>query len=155
SASIWPSCLRNSAIWLEAFSAIRKAATASNTAMRSNGASKSMRPPGDRRGRPTPNLLAPGAHAQAGRRPLLEYFAPEAVERRRPSSGLCRHHAGRFDQRFRLDQAAEILLVQVTAGDRLHRVLQFGECEFGRQKFKDDRAILQFCTQPRDPSREN
>src|SRR6478735_10213590 len=147
---------RSSAAWLEALIAMMKAMIAMISAKKSNGPSN-IKPPGNRRaGADHAYLgLAPGAYAQARRGPLLEHVATEAVERRRTSAGLCRHHPGRFDQGFHFDQATEILFVQVSAGDRLHRILQFGKCELGGQKFKDHRTILQFCTQSRDPCRKN
>src|SRR4051812_49389448 len=168
---------RSSAAWLEALIAMMKAMIAMISAKTSNGPSD-IKPPGNRRGggghaylRVAPGALAqnraragadhaylglaPGAYAQARRGSLLKHVATEAVERRRTSARLCRHHPGRFDQGFHFDQAAEILFVQVSAGDRLHRILQFGKCEFGGQKFKDHRTILQFCTQSRDRCRKN
>src|SRR6478735_4676572 len=151
---------RSSAAWLEALIAMMKAMMKAMIAMisakKSNGPSN-IKPPGNRRAGADHAYfgLAPGAYAQARRGPLLEHVATEAVERRRTSAGLCRHHPGRFDQGFHFDQATEILFVQVSAGDRLHRILQFGKCELGGQKFKDHRTILQFCTQSRDPCRKN
>src|SRR3954453_3682170 len=147
---------RSSDAWLEALIAMMKAMTAMISAKTSNGPSD-IKPPGNRRAGADHTYigLAPGAYAQARRGPLLEHVTTEAVERRRTSARLCRHHPGRFDQGFHFDQAAEILFVQVSAGDRLHRILQFRECELGGQKFKDHRTILQFCTQSRDRCRKN
>ena len=64
-----------------------------------------------------------------GAGPLLHHLAAEAEQRRRPPAGRGRHLAGRLDQRGAFDQPAEILLVQMAAGDRLDGVLQFGERE--------------------------
>src|SRR5260370_219025 len=87
---------------------------------KSNGKSN-IKPPGDRPGvgayrvksssavRPS----APPADAQARRTPLLHHLATEAKQGGGPSSGLCRHHAGWFDQGAGFHQPAEILLVQV------------------------------------------
>ena len=78
-----------------------------------------------------PGELPSGAHAEAeaGRRALPEDLAAEAEERRRPPARLRGGLPGRLDQGGALDQAAEVLLVQMAAGDRLHRALQLGQGE--------------------------
>ena len=101
------------------------------------------------------HLQRRAANAQARRRPLLQHLAAEAKQRGGPAAGLCRHHAGRFDQGAGFHQPAEILLVQMPPRDRLHGPLQFGECELGRQKFKHHRAVFQFGAQPRNRGGEN
>ena len=95
------------------------------------------------------------AEPQAGRRALLHHLAAEAETARRPAAGRGRGLAGRLDQRRGLDQAAEILLVQVPAGDRLDRALQFGERELGRHQLEHHRAVFQLGAQPRDRGRED
>ena len=90
-----------------------------------------------------------------GAGPLLQHLAAEAKQRGRPPAGLCRHHAGWFDQGAGFHQPAEILLVQMPPRDRFHGALQFSECEFGRQKFKHHRAVFQLGAQPRDRGGEN
>src|SRR5882724_2143445 len=97
---------------------------------------------------------APPPHAQARRGPLLQHLAAEAKQCSRPSTGLCRHHAGGFDQRAGFHQPAEILLVQMPPRDRFHGPLQLGKCEFGRQKFKYHRTVFQFGAQPRNRGRQ-
>ena len=62
---------------------------------------------------------------------LLHHLAAEAEQRRRPPAGRGRGLAGRLDQGRGLHQAAEVLLVQAAAGDRLDRALQLGERELG------------------------
>src|SRR4051794_28974662 len=68
---------------------------------------------------------------QARRRALGQHLAAETNLRSRPPAGRRRGFTGRLDQRGALDQTAEILFVQHAAGDRLDRVLQFGERELG------------------------
>ena len=55
----------------------------------------------------------------------------------------------------RLDQPAEILLVQMAAGDRLDRALQFGERELARHQLEHDRAVFELGAQPRDRGGED
>src|SRR6267154_2554784 len=97
---------------------------------------------------------APPPHAQARRGPLLQHLAAEAKQCSRPSTGLCRHHAGGFDQRAGFHQPAQILFVEMTPRDRFHGPLQLGKCEFGRQKFKYHRTVFQFGAQPRNRGRQ-
>src|SRR5215831_2168485 len=97
----------------------------------------------------------PPAHAQPRRGALLAHLAAEAKQRGRTAAGRGRGLAGWLDHGAGLDQAAEILLVQVAARDRLDGGLQLGEREFRRHQLEDHRAILQLGAQARDRGREN
>src|SRR5712675_1764975 len=129
------------------------ATKAITSAKKSNGVSN-IKPPGDwpgLKGLPRQKSSAPSAppaHAQTRRGALLQHLAPEAKQRGGPPAGLCRHHAGWFDQGAGFHQPAEILLVQMPPRNRFHGPLQFSECEFGRQKFKYHGAVFQFGAQP-------
>src|SRR5882672_2251421 len=97
---------------------------------------------------------APPPYTQARRGPLLQHLAAKAKQCRGPSAGLCRHHAGGFDQRAGFHQPAKILLVKMPSRDRFHGPLQLSKCEFGRQKFKYHRTVFQFGAQPRNRGRQ-
>ena len=71
----------------------------------------------------------PGAQPQPGCRPFEHDLAAEAHEPRRPAAGLRADAAGLLDQALLLDQAAEVLLVQPHAGQRLDRALQLQQRE--------------------------
>src|SRR3977135_996343 len=85
---------------------------------------------------------APPPHTQARRGPLLQHLAAEAKQCSRPSTGLCRHHAGGFDQRAGFHQPAEILLVQMPPRDRFPGPLQLRTGEFGRPNTKDPQPLF-------------
>src|SRR5258707_15597060 len=95
-----------------------KAAMAITSEKKSNGESN-IKPPGNLEenssaigpasGRTSSNLkcrpavsavrpLAPPAHPQARRRPLLQHLAAKPKQRGGPAAGLCRHHAGWVNQ---------------------------------------------------------
>src|SRR6266404_8430836 len=105
------------------------ATMAITSAKESNGESNIM-PPGYRpglKGLPRQKSLAPSApsaHTQTRRGALLQHLAAETKQRGGPPAGLCRHHAGRFDQRAGLHQPAEILLVQMPPRNGFHGPLQ-------------------------------
>src|SRR6476620_1455015 len=83
----------------------------------------SIEPPpasGPHRGRRVNRTSAPCANTQARRGPLLQHLTAEAELRSRPAAGLCRHDAGRFDQRAILHKATEVLLVQQPTGNGFH-----------------------------------
>src|SRR5438552_3105264 len=83
-----------------------------------------------------PSGSSPPAESQSGRRALGEDLTAETEKGGRPTAGCGRGLAGRLDQRRTLHQAAEILLVQEPAGNRLDGMLQFGEREFGRHQLE-------------------
>src|SRR4029453_11924242 len=101
------------------------------------------------------DILAPLPCAEPWPGPLLQPLAAEAEQSRGPPARLCRHSPGRFGQRPVLRQAAEILLVQVPAGNGFNRALQLSECELIGQKFKDHRAVFQLGAQPCDGGGED
>jgi hypothetical protein len=57
-------------------------------------------------------------------RPLRLHVAPIPEQLGRPAAGVLRHNPGLLHQILRIDQPAEILLVQAAPGQRLHGVLQ-------------------------------
>src|ERR1700732_2886675 len=77
------------------------------------------------------------AQTQPRRRALLDHLAAEAEQRRR------------------LNQAAEVLLVQVAPRDRLHGALQLGEGELARHQLEYDRTVFELGAQPRDGGGED
>src|SRR6516165_2780200 len=95
------------------------------------------------------------AQTQPRRRALLHHLAAEAEQRRRPPPGRGRGLAGRLDQGRRLNQAAEVLLVQVAPRDRLHGALQLGESELARHQLEYDRTVFELGAQPRDGGGED
>src|SRR5229473_6655033 len=135
-------------------------ATMAITSERKSSGESNSEPPGDRPGLRAYRVKsyatsAPSAHPQARCGPLLQHLAAEAKQGGGPSTGLCRHHPGWFDQRAGFHEAPEILLVQVPPRDRFHGALQFSKCEFGRQKFKDHGAVFQFGAQPPHRGRQD
>src|ERR1700722_12397811 len=66
---------------------------------------------------------APSAHPQTRRGPSLQPFGAETKQGGGSAAGLCRHHAGRFDQGAGFHQPAEVLFVQMPSRDRFHRAL--------------------------------
>src|SRR5262245_9717635 len=98
---------------------------------------------------------APPADAQPGRGPLLQDLAAETEESGRAAAGCGRGSSSRLDQGTGLDQAAEILLVQMAAGDCLDGGLQLGEGELARHQLEDHRPVFELRAQPRDRGREN
>src|SRR6516162_2989040 len=95
------------------------------------------------------------AQTQPRRRALLHHLAAEAEQRRRPPPGRGRGLAGRLDQGRRLDQPAEVLLVQVAPRDRLHGALQLREGELARHQLEYDRTVFELGAQPRDGGGED
>src|SRR6516162_611073 len=95
------------------------------------------------------------AQTQPRRRALLHHLAAEAEQRRRPPPGRGRGLAGRLDQGRRLNQAAEVLLVQVAPRDRLHGALQLREGELARHQLEYDRTVFELGAQPRDGGGED
>src|SRR6266478_2204572 len=95
------------------------------------------------------------AQTQPRRRALLHHLAAEAEQRRRPPPGRGRGLAGRLDQGRRLNQAAEVLLVQVAPRNRLHGALQLREGELARHQLEYDRTIFELGAQPRDGGGED
>src|SRR5438477_5752306 len=87
-------------------------------------------------------LCSPGSDLQSRRRALLKHLAAEAEQRRGPAALLLHGVAGRLDQGAAFDQAAEVLLMQVAARDRLDGPLQLGQSEFRRHQLEDDRAVF-------------
>src|SRR5262249_21040960 len=55
----------------------------------------------------------------------------------------------------RLNQAAEVLLVQVAPRDRLHGALQLGQGELARHQLEYDRTVFELGAQPRDGGGED
>src|SRR5712671_178796 len=106
-------------------------------------------------GRLSENTLTPAADAQAGRGTLLDHLAAETEDGGRPSAGRGPGLAGGLDQRAGLDQAAEILLVQMPAGDRLHGGLQVGQGELARHQLENHRTVFELGAQPRDGGRQD
>ena len=98
---------------------------------------------------------APPADAQPGRGPLLQDLAAETEESGRAAAGCGRGISSRLDQGTGLDQAAEILLVQMAAGDCLDGGLQLGEGELARHQLEDHRPVFELRAQPRDRGRKN
>src|SRR5579859_697991 len=82
-------------------------------------------------------------------------LAAEAHELGRAAAGADLDLAGLLDQALRLDQAAEILLVQAAASERLDRALQVQQGEGGRQQLEHDRAIFDLGAQARDAGGED
>ena len=78
----------------------------------------------------------------------MQDIAAKMKKRGGASAGLQRHLAGRLDGGGGFDEAAEILLVQMAAGDRLHGSLQFGEREGRRHQLEDHRPIFHLGAQP-------
>src|SRR5207247_65244 len=54
-----------------------------------------------------------------------------------------------------LDQAAEILLVEMAARDRFDRALEFGQGELRRHQLEDYRAVFQLGAKTRDAGGED
>ena len=96
-----------------------------------------------------------GAQAQAGGGAFEQDFAAKADEARRAAAGLGADPAGFLDQALLLDQAAEILLMQPHAGQRLDRALQLQQRKRRRHQLEYDRAIFDLAAQPADRGRED
>src|SRR5689334_524006 len=69
-------------------------------------------------------------------------LAPEAMELGRPAAGAGGNGAGLLDQALLLDQAAEVLLVQRSAGQRLDPALQLAQREIGRHQLEHDGPVF-------------
>src|SRR5947209_4233865 len=69
-------------------------------------------------------------------------FAAESVELGGAAAGFGRDRAGLLDQALLVDQAAEVLLVQRPAGQRLDRALQLQQGEFFGHQFEHDRTVF-------------
>src|SRR5690606_33312060 len=87
---------------------------------------------------------------QARRGAFAHDLATEAEKSGGPATGARRRPAGRLDQCGGLDQAAEVLLVQVPAGDRFDGPLQFGQGELLRHQLEYDRTVLELAAQAAD-----
>src|SRR3546814_3949450 len=81
---------------------------------------------------------ARGAEPHPGRRPLERHLLSKAHELGRPAAGIHRHFAGFLDQPLLSDQAAEVLLMERDARQRLGRLLQFRKRESGRHEFRSE-----------------
>src|SRR5262245_14254974 len=66
-------------------------------------------------------LRGPSTDSEAGGGAFLHHFAAETEQSRWPPTRRGRGLSGRFDHGGGLDQPAEVLLVDVTAGDRFDR----------------------------------
>src|SRR5882762_10211949 len=106
-------------------------------------------------GRHSENTLTASTDAEARGGTLLDHLAAETEDGGRPSAGRGPCLAGRLDQRAGLDQAAENLLVQMTAGDRLHGGLQVGQGELARHQLENHRTVFELGAQPRDGGRQD
>src|SRR6516164_4996975 len=72
---------------------------------------------------------------------------PEMEQFSRAAPGRRRELAGALDQALILDQTAEILLVELDAGNGLHGSLQIKQREASRHQFEYDRAVLHLAAQ--------
>src|SRR5579864_5245027 len=87
--------------------------------------------------------------------PLAHDFAFETHELGGPPAAFRRDLPGFLDQALLLDEAAEILLMELEAGEGLDRALQPQEREAFRHQLEDDRAIFDLGPQPCDRGRED
>jgi len=92
-------------------------------------------------------LLPQQRQRESRRRPRGQQFAAEAEEFGGAAAGFGVHAAEALDEVGALDDAAEVLLVQGDAADRLHGALQRREGEGLGHQFEDHRAVLQLAAQ--------
>src|SRR5262249_3157411 len=81
---------------------------------------------------------------------LQDDLAAEAEELCRPAAGLVQHLARFLDERLLLDQAAKVLLVQLSTCKSLDGTLQLQQRERRRHQLENDRAVFDLGAQPRD-----
>src|SRR5262249_37117349 len=97
----------------------------------------------------------PWANLQSGGWALLQHFAAEAKQRRRTAAFLLHRIAGRLHEGAALDQATEVLLVQMPAGDRLDGALKLGQGELGRHQLENDGGVFELGPKARNRRRQN
>src|SRR5262249_55291316 len=82
-------------------------------------------------------------------------FAAKPEKLCRPAHRAARVGSGLLDQALRLDEAAEVLLVQARTRDRFDRVLKIGQREGFRHQFEDHRPVFELSAHAPRGRREN
>src|SRR6478672_548529 len=101
------------------------------------------------------NFYPPRAEPYTRCVPLAQHFAAEAEQFGGPPAAAAGKLARALYQALFFHQAAEILLVQLDSGNRLHRALQIKKREGRRHQLKYNRTVFHLAAQPRDGGGED